>query len=89
MPVFQYRKDEAGRFAVFTAFTVLTIIAAAAFLSSCAKVDPIDQNHNDRILIDEPISVPATDPVIVTNDAVPNTVTNEAINQVEASEQPR
>lgn len=75
--------------AFFTAFTILAIIAAAAFLSSCAKVDAVDQDENAPILIDEPVSVPATDPVIVTNDAARNTVTNEATNQVEASEQTR
>lgn len=89
MPVFQSRNDDSEKFALFTAGFVLLVILAAALLTGCAKVETVEQNDNAPILIDDPVSVPAIDPVIITNDAAANAVTNEATNQGEASEQPR
>ncbi|MEO5951248.1 MAG: hypothetical protein ABIQ44_02150, partial [Chloroflexia bacterium] len=52
-------------------------------LSACAKVEPVVQNDNAPILVDEPALIPATEPVIITNEDVSNTVPNEIPNQVE------
>lgn len=89
MPASQDRNDDAAKAALSTAVSNLMVFLAATFLASCAKVEAVEQNENAPILVDEPISISAPDPVIVSNDAAPTTVTNVGTNQVEASELPR
>lgn len=91
MPVFQDRNDETAKVALLTAATILMIILATALLTACAKVEAVEQDENGNYpsLIEQPVSIPTTEPVIIMNDAAPNIVTNEATSQVEASERPR
>lgn len=91
MPVFQNRRESAGKFALVTAGRIPMTVLAAALLVSCAKVEAIEQDKDGNYpsLIEQPVSIPTTEPVIITNDATPNIGTNEAISQGEASERPR
>lgn len=82
MPAFPARNDPA-KAALFRAGAILLAILVAALLTACAKVEPIVQNDNASIMIDEPSPIPETEPVIITNEDVSNTVPNEIPNQVE------
>lgn len=89
VPVFPGRNDDAAKVALVKAGAILTTILAAALLTACAKVDAVDQNDNAAILIDDPVYIPATEPIITTNDAASNSVTNEVTNQVEEGDNSR